>query len=156
MKAQMRDGQPHPLLVAANELLGLLAGMQAQIAVIKARLERHDVPAPTAPIPVLVRDDSTLDAELHDRISAVGVLCARAYRYGSRSGRPACGGFPQVAARLRADLGIQRLRDMRFDQWGHGLAALRRIEQDARQRILDMSTDAGEPAMSTPPRREVP
>jgi hypothetical protein len=135
----------HPLLVAATELLGLLDGMQAQVAAIKSQLERQEVPALTAPIPVLVCDDPTLAAELCERISAIGVACARAYGYGSRSGRPARGGVPQVAARLRAALGIQRIADMRVAQWSKGIAALRRIEQDARQRLLEMSTDAGEP-----------
>jgi hypothetical protein len=147
----------HPLLVAATELLGLLDGMQAQVAAIKSQLERYEVPALTAPIPVLVCDDPTLAAELRERISAIGVACARAYGYGSRSGRPARGGVPQVAARLRAALGIQRIAEMRVAQWSKGIAALRRIEQDARQRIHEMSTDAGEPAkqIEAAPRADV-
>jgi hypothetical protein len=142
MKRPMLDRQPHPLLVATNELLTLLAEARAQIVRIKSELERQVVPAPSPTLPVFVCDDPTLEVELHERITAAGIICARAYGYRYKTR----GGFPQVAARLRAELGIQRLIDLRIAQWSQALAALRRIEQHARQRILDMSSAGGHPA----------
>ena len=145
MRAPNRERQPYPLLALANELLELLADAREQIAGIKSELERQQVPALRPASPVFVRDDPTLEVELHERITAVGVLCAQAYGYRYKTRR----GFPQVAARLRADLGIQRLSDMRVDHWSQAVTALRRIEHDARQRIVQLSTDRDNPANST-------